>query len=179
MADEYIALFKPLASKTGAGYPAIEDYFLSGISSGLARNILTSRVKLEKEEDLYAIAARLDLQWRRGQELHKSNPPRKSSNTGNSPRTTKLHKLTSEEQTKLIKEGRCFRCREQGHMSNECPLNSQGPSNRRQIKVATSNSTTTTPQEPESAISRIHALYSQFTPEEKEEVVNIDKAEGF
>jgi hypothetical protein len=30
-------------------------------------------------------------------------------------------KLTDEECTKLMKEGRCFRCRKLGHMSRACP----------------------------------------------------------
>ena len=46
-----------------------------------------------------------------------------------------------------------------------------------QIRVATS--TSTTPAKPESAISHIRTLYAQFTPAEKEEVVNIAKVEGF
>ena len=38
-------------------------------------------------------------------------------------------KLTPEQRQQLMKEGRCFRCRERGHMSNACPKNSgNGPS---------------------------------------------------
>lgn len=32
-----------------------------------------------------------------------------------------LTKLTAEEREKCMREGRCFRCRETGHMSNKCP----------------------------------------------------------
>ena len=46
-------------------------------------------------------------------------------------------------------------------------------------RVATSTPHNPAPVEPQSAISRIRALYAQFTPEEKEEVVNIAEAEGF
>ena len=65
-------------------------------------------------------------------------------------------------------------------MSAECPLGTQNTQSRRQIRVATAS----TPVEPmtvdsQSAISRIRALYAQFTPAEKEEVVNIAEAEGF
>src|SRR5579863_3339324 len=38
-----------------------------------------------------------------------------------------LQCLTPEECTKLMQEGQCFRCREQGHQSKECPKkNEQG-----------------------------------------------------
>ena len=34
-----------------------------------------------------------------------------------------LSKLTPEERSKLFAEGRCFRCRQSGHQSSQCPLN--------------------------------------------------------
>ena len=34
---------------------------------------------------------------------------------------TRLNPLTDEERKQLMKEGKCFRCRRQGHMSNACP----------------------------------------------------------
>ena len=37
----------------------------------------------------------------------------------------RIGKLTPEQRTKLMREGRCFRCREPGHMSNMCPRNTQ------------------------------------------------------
>ena len=33
----------------------------------------------------------------------------------------RLNKLTDEERRKLMTEGRCFRCRKQGHLSKQCP----------------------------------------------------------
>jgi Zinc knuckle len=32
-----------------------------------------------------------------------------------------VDKLTVEERNKLMKEGRCFKCRNMGHRANECP----------------------------------------------------------
>jgi hypothetical protein len=36
---------------------------------------------------------------------------------------TLFKKLTEEEQVKYMAEGRCFRCRQQGHMARQCPHN--------------------------------------------------------
>jgi hypothetical protein len=32
-----------------------------------------------------------------------------------------IDRLTIEEQNRLMKEGRCFKCRNTGHWANECP----------------------------------------------------------
>ena len=54
---------------------------------------------------------------------------------------TRFVKLTPEERAQLAKEGRCFRCRLQGHMARECPKN-LAP----RVRTTTSPpSTTTTP----------------------------------
>lgn len=42
----------------------------------------------------------------------------------------RLGPLTDEERKKLSAEGRCFRCRLQGHMSRSCPKRQQGQSNQ-------------------------------------------------
>ena len=46
-----------------------------------------------------------------------------ATTSGPAPRLTKL---TDEERKKLSSEGRCFRCRKQGHMARNCPQNAQG-----------------------------------------------------
>jgi Retrotransposon gag protein/Zinc knuckle len=40
-------------------------------------------------------------------------------------REYKLQKLTPEEKERMTKEGRCFRCREKGHLSKDCPKGKQ------------------------------------------------------
>ena len=57
-------------------------------------------------------------------------------------------RLTPEERIQLAKEGRCFRCRLQGHMARDCPknTNSRPSTNVREATVADSpNSSTTAP----------------------------------
>ena len=52
----------------------------------------------------------------------------------------RLGPLTDEERKKLSAKGRCFRCRQQGHMSRNCPKKHQGQasqSNTGQTEVKT------------------------------------------
>jgi hypothetical protein len=44
----------------------------------------------------------------------------------------RLNPLTDDERKKLSAEGRCFRCRQQGHMSRNCPKKQAGQSNQSQ-----------------------------------------------
>jgi hypothetical protein len=43
----------------------------------------------------------------------------------------RLAPLTDEERTRLRKEGRCFRCRQLGHISKDCPSAGKRPNGRR------------------------------------------------
>ena len=68
--------------------------------------------------------------------------------------TTQFTKLTPEERAQLAKEGRCFRCRLQGHMARNCPKNTQ-PAKARETTApstpevdAPSNAAPPSPQPP-------------------------------
>ena len=52
---------------------------------------------------------------------------------------TNFKKLTPEERTQLAKEGRCFRCRLQGHMARDCPKNANRNVNSNVRKTTTEN----------------------------------------
>ena len=54
---------------------------------------------------------------------------------------TNFKKLTPEERAQLAKEGRCFRCRLQGHMARDCPKNSNRNSNSNARETVTENKT--------------------------------------
>ena len=58
--------------------------------------------------------------------------------------TIPFQKLTDEERIQFQKEGRCFRCRQQGHMANRCPKNANR-SNPNQTTTNVRESTTTNP----------------------------------
>ena len=58
---------------------------------------------------------------------------------------TNFKKLTPEERAQLAREGRCFRCRLQGHMARDCPKNSNQNLNSNACETVTENKTTTPP----------------------------------
>ena len=119
-ADDYVAAFRPLAIRSGIAEVAVlSDYFLTGLSKGLVKSIMSVEKLPTDMNAYYTLATRLDLQWRKGQELTKGTAPKKDTTTTppKASNTVRLRKLDNEERARLRKEGRCFRCREQGHVA--------------------------------------------------------------
>jgi len=91
--------------------------------------------------------------------------------------TTKFTRLTPEERTQLAKEGRCFRCRLQGHLARDCPKNTAPPAKAREAsspKEATPPDTTSAPTAPASSTTQkltraqqIRALEAETEEEER------------
>ena len=77
-----------------------------------------------------------------------STPRTNTNNSGVTPMEvdsatgqTNFKKLTPEERAQLAKEGRCFRCRLQGHMARDCPKNSNRNFNSNARETTTENKT--------------------------------------
>ena len=150
--DEYNTKFQTLMAR--AEYSNEDDHCITyrlGLRPGILTNIARSGTLPTKLEDWYTTASRID---RAEQEIkmvlnHHQQPakegsrnkgPRNFQNNNNTPRVAKL---TPEERERCIKEGRCFRCREKGHNSANCP----GSTNtNRNIRAA--DTTPETPQDP-------------------------------
>jgi hypothetical protein len=88
--------------------------------------------------------------------------------------TLPFKKLTDDERAQYRAEGRCFRCRTQGHMARNCPKNTN-----RNPTVRTNDSTTTAPTVATAAITtappgptltiaqQIRALEDRMSEEER------------
>jgi hypothetical protein len=89
----------------------------------------------------------------------KPSPPKrqKDPNTMDIDTICTMGKLTDEERTKLMKEGRCFCCRKLGHMSRACPDKGKGK----------------TPDRPRSS----QGQYTKEKPKVRATVINEDKEE--
>ena len=85
--------------------------------------------------------------------------------------TTNFKKLTPEERAQLAKEGRCFRCRLQGHVVRNCPKNTNN--NQAKTWETTTNKpadTTTTPKLTKA--QQIRALEESMAEEERAEYLD-------
>ena len=90
--------------------------------------------------------------------------------------TNNFKKLTPEERAQLTKEGRCFRCRLQGHMARDCPKNTNRNFTSNARETTTENKTpenptpTTTSKTPVTKLTRaqqIRALEEAMEDEER------------
>ena len=74
-----------------------------------------------------------------------------------------IDRLTTEERTQLMKEGKCFKCRKQGHLSRDCPLR---------------GTETPKPWTGKTAAMHIQLIISGMTQEEKDNLEKEAEAQG-
>ena len=199
--DTYIATFEWLALAAGWALDAEGTIvrFREGLSKGIHSKAL-DRDKIPRTMDEWKAAARTEVArakekynagltntQRRNQQNCPYNTahyqPRTSTQANSNPNivpmdvdattttTTNFKKLTPEERTQLAKEGRCFRCRLQGHVAHNCPKNTNN--NQTKIRETTTDkpdNTTTTPKLTKA--QQIRALEESMAEEERAEYLD-------
>jgi hypothetical protein len=141
--DEHVAKFKILVSQTELGdSAALADFFRETLPTGLQRQILTSDSPPITLKEWYEKAARLHNNWKRMQKiLGRGNKTPNTTNYTNNyqnsnrkfffpkkerdPNAMDVDRLSIEERNALMKEGRCFKCRQSGHLARECKMGYQ------------------------------------------------------
>ena len=100
--------------------------------------------------------------------------------------TTKFQKLTPEEHDQLAKEGRCFRCRLQGHLARNCPKNAAPPAKAREAAPSPDKTTPDSPPTPPpkgdklTRAQKIRALEAEMEEEERAQYMDSrDMGEDF
>ena len=206
--DTYIATFERLALAAGWALDAEGTivHFREGLSKGIHSKAL-DRDKIPRTMDEWKAAARTEVarakekynagltntQRRNQQNRHYNTmQPQHRASTQNNPNpnivpmdvdataaTTNFKKLTPEERTQLAKEGRCFRCRLQGHMARNCPKNANNPQTK--VRETTTDKTTTTTTTPKlTKAQQIRALEESMAEEERAEYLDArDMGEDF
>ena len=192
--DTYIATFERLALTAGWALDAEGTIvcFREGLSKGIHSKAL-DRDKIPRTMDEWKAAARTKVarakekynvglthtQHCNPQNCHynatqsqQRTPAQNQPNPNIVPMdvdattTTNFKKLTPEERTQLAKEGRCFRCRLQGHVAHNCPKNTNNP----QAKARETTDTTTTPKLTKA--QQIRALEESMAEEERAEYLD-------
>jgi Retrotransposon gag protein/Zinc knuckle len=132
--DKHIARFKMLAAKLkiDTTNPLSIELFKETLPWGLTLELMRLETPLKTIDDWYEWAATIDhwfhkvnrvIEQTRGNSRKEKTPqwkyyfPRKERD----PNAMDVNRLTIEERNKLIKEGRCFKCRNMGHRANKCP----------------------------------------------------------
>ena len=85
--------------------------------------------------------------------------------------TTNFKKLTPEERAQLAREGRCFKCRLQGHMARSCPKNTNNNQTKAR-EITTEKPADTTPTSKLTRAQQIHAIEEAMAEEERAEYLD-------
>jgi Zinc knuckle len=151
--------------------PVLIDLYQETLPWGLQSPIIRSEHPPKTLEEWYTKATNLYIGHKRAQRLFKKRDDKLMNTFGALPAQKKftfpkkkdpnamdIDCMTIEEWTRLMKEGKCFRCKLFGHLSRDCPTKGQ----------TNTTLTTTTPKwTGKSVASHIRALIVSMSEEEK------------
>ena len=182
--DTYIATFDRLT--LAAGWDSNSEGTIAKFREGLSKGVHSKaldRDHIPRTIDEWKAAARTEVARAKEKynagltgNQHRNSPKSGNYNTPTTSRTqlnsnnngivpmevdsatgqTNFKKLTPEERQQLTKEGRCFRCRLQGHMARDCPKNLNRNFNARET-TTNDKSTKPTPNTKEPTITNTTA----------------------
>jgi hypothetical protein len=172
---EHNSRFCLLMSQTGMkDSPALTDLYREMLPWGLQSPIIRSEHPPKNLKEWYTKATNFYIGHKRAQRLFKKRED-KPANMNNTPPAQKIFtfpekknpnamdidRMTTEERARLMKEGKCFRCKLFGHLSQDCPKKGQ-----------------TTNWTGKSAASHIQALIASMSEEEKKALEEEGKKNG-
>jgi Retrotransposon gag protein len=169
---EHNSKFRLLVSQTGMkDSPALTDLYRETLPWGLQSPIIRSEHPPRTLKEWYTKATNFYIGHQRAQRLFRkrdkptttsSAPPaqkRFSFPEKKDPNAMDIDRMSIEERTRLMKEGKCFRCKLFGHLNRDCPNKGQN--------TMTTTTTTTPKWTGKSVASHIRALIASMNEEEK------------
>jgi Zinc knuckle len=82
-----------------------------------------------------------------------------------------IDRLTVDEQNKLMKEGRCFKCRNTGHQANKCPIDDNDKKKGKEVPRKKMNG--------RELHAHVWALFKEMTEEDRDEFLKGAEEAGF
>jgi Retrotransposon gag protein/Zinc knuckle len=169
---EHNSRFRLLVSQTGMkDSPALTDLYRETLPWGLQSPIIRSENPPKTLEEWYTKATNFYIGHQRAQRLFRKRDKPTTTTSAlpaqkkfsflekKDPNAMDIDRMSIEERTRLMKEGKCFRCKLFGHLSRDCPNKGQN---------TTPTMTTNTPKwTGKSAASHIRALIASMSKEEK------------
>jgi Zinc knuckle len=183
--DEHIAKFKLLAaeSKIDTTNPLTIELFKETLPWGLTLQLMRLETPLKTITDWYEWAAELDHKHAKinravertwGSSSGKDKAPQKKfyfPRRERDPNAMDVDRLTIEEWDKLLKEGKCFRCRRTGHWANECPKNDDEKKKGKEVPKKKMNG--------RELHAHVWALFKEMTEEVRDEFLKGAEEAGF
>jgi Retrotransposon gag protein/Zinc knuckle len=183
--DEHIAKFKLLAAelKIDTTNPLTIKLFKETLPWGLTLQLMRLEMPLKTIADWYEWAAKLDhkhtkinraVERTRGSSSGKDKAPQKRfyfPRRERDPNTMDVDRLTIKERDKLLKEGKCFRCRRTGHRANECPENDDEKKKGKEVPKKKMNG--------RELHAHVRALFKEMTEEDRDEFLKGAEEAGF
>jgi Ty3 transposon capsid-like protein/Zinc knuckle len=182
--DEHIARFKMLATelKIDTTNPLSIELFKETLPWALTVQLIKLETLFKTIADWYKWAATLDHRFYKITRAIK----RTKGTTGKEktsqkkyyfpqrekdPNAMDVDRLTIDKQNKLLKEGRCFRCRNTGHRANECPENDDEKKKDKEVPQKKMNR--------RKLHAHVWALFKEMMEEDKDKFMKGAEEAGF
>ena len=188
-ADEFISRFQVwVAESEITDNRALRDYFMECLPKNLRQNCLRSENPPATINEWYALARKLDNNWRRsrateqriqdaahGKRRFTFEPRGHSYQSKKNPNAMDVDRITTEERDNHLKKGLCFKCHKTGHRAKECSESTE-TSNRMPQKTWTA---TKKPTSGKDVYSHIRALLKELPNEEQARFFDEANEQGF
>jgi Zinc knuckle len=182
--DEHIAKFKMLAaeSKIDTTNPLTIELFKETLPWSLMLQLMKLETPLKTINNWYEWAAELDhrhakinraVERTQGTGGKDKTPQKKYyfPRWERDPNAMDVDRLTIEERNQLMKEGRCFKCRNTGHWANKCPEEENDKKKGKEMPKKKMNG--------RELHAHVRALFKEMTAEDRDEFLKGAKEAGF